>query len=53
MKQIRFYHYPLYPSAVRRSIVNCILFAIDDLFESRYSESLSLNFVSPFKLDFA
>lgn len=53
MKQIRFYHYPLYPSAVRRSIVNCILFALDDLFESRYNESHSLNPVSPFKLDFA
>lgn len=47
MKQIRFY-----PSAVRRSIVNCILFPIDDLFESRYNESLSLNPVSPFKLEF-
>lgn len=53
MKQIRFYHYPLYPSAVRRSIVNCILFAIDYLFESRYYESLSSNPVSPFKLEFS
>ena len=53
MKQIRFYHFPLYPSAVRRSIVNCILFAIDDLFESRSFESRSFNPVSPFKLDFA
>ena len=53
MKQIRFYHYPLYPSAVRRSIVNFILFAIDDLFESRYNDSHSFNPVSPFKLDFA
>lgn len=48
MKQIIFY-----PSAVSRSIVHCILFAIDDLFESRYNESLSFNTVSPFKIDFA
>lgn len=46
-------HFSLYPSAVRRSYVHLILFAIDDLFESRYSESLSNNSVSPFKLDFA
>lgn len=45
--------FSLFPSAVRRSYVHLILFAIDDLFESRYSESLSLNPVSPFKLDFA
>ena len=42
----------LYPSAVRRSYVHLVLFAIDDLFESRYYESLSLNPVSPFKIDF-
>ena len=53
MKQIRFYLHPLYPSAVRRSYVNLVLFAIDDLFESRYNESLSFNPVSPFKLEFA
>ena len=53
MKQVRFYLQPLYPSAVRRSYVNLVLFAIDDLFESRYNESLSSNPVSPFKLEFS
>ena len=43
----------LYPSAVRRSYVHLILFAIDDLFESRYNVTLSFNPVSPFKLEFA
>ena len=43
----------LYPSAVRRSYVHLILFAIDDLFESRLLASMQHNPVSPLKLEFA
>ena len=42
----------LYPSAVRRYLVYQILFAIDDLFESRLS-SMQHNPVSPLKSEFS
>ena len=53
MKQIRFYLYPSYLSVVRRTYVRFVLFAIDDLFESRLLASMSYNPVTPLKLEFS
>ena len=51
---MRFYQpYTFYPIFIRRFLVHRLLFAIDDLFESRLLASMQHNPVSPLKLEFS